>query len=133
MRVFSTTRGVGCIQVGRLLDGKLGALGQDGATCHLTSRSWIGGTDACTPTLKVPVGYVSPKRTVYTSAQVAAPLLARLLHATRGGYEIIVSFTSRVAITHARSKYLFKWHEPNMPHRSTPSTSPTATSPRARP
>jgi hypothetical protein len=31
LRVLSTTRGVGCIQVGRLLDGKLGALGQDGA------------------------------------------------------------------------------------------------------
>jgi len=29
MRVLSTTRGVGCIQVGRLVDGKLGALGQD--------------------------------------------------------------------------------------------------------
>ncbi len=31
MRVLSTTRGQGCIQLGRLLDGKLGALGQDGA------------------------------------------------------------------------------------------------------
>jgi hypothetical protein len=31
MRVLSTTRGAGCIQVGRLLDGKLVALGQDGA------------------------------------------------------------------------------------------------------
>jgi hypothetical protein len=31
MRVFSTTRGVGCIQVGRVLDGRIGALGQDGA------------------------------------------------------------------------------------------------------
>jgi hypothetical protein len=31
MRVFSTKRGVGCIQVGRLVDGRLGALGQDGA------------------------------------------------------------------------------------------------------
>ena len=31
MRVLSTTRGEGCIQIGRLLDGKLGALGQDGA------------------------------------------------------------------------------------------------------
>jgi hypothetical protein len=31
MRVFSTKRGVGCIQVGRLLDGRLGALGQDAA------------------------------------------------------------------------------------------------------
>ena len=31
MRVFSTKRGVGCIQVGRLVNGRLGALGRDGA------------------------------------------------------------------------------------------------------
>ncbi len=31
MRVLRTTRGVGCLQVGRLLDGRLVALGQDGA------------------------------------------------------------------------------------------------------
>ena len=31
MRVLATTRGEGCIQIGRLLDGKLGAIGQDGA------------------------------------------------------------------------------------------------------
>lgn len=31
MRVFSTRAGVGCLQVGRLLDGRLGALGEDGA------------------------------------------------------------------------------------------------------
>lgn len=31
LRVFSTKEGVGCIQVGRLLDGRLGALGEDGA------------------------------------------------------------------------------------------------------
>jgi hypothetical protein len=31
MRVLSTTRGVGCVQVGRVLDGRLVALGQDGA------------------------------------------------------------------------------------------------------
>lgn len=31
MRVLSTTRGVGCIQVGRLLDGRLGLLGTAGA------------------------------------------------------------------------------------------------------
>ena len=31
MRVLSTTRGEGCIQIGRLLDGKLGALGRDHA------------------------------------------------------------------------------------------------------
>ncbi|HYZ29907.1 MAG TPA: hypothetical protein VE570_12675 [Thermoleophilaceae bacterium] len=31
MRILSTTRGVGCIQVGRLLRGRLGLLGRDGA------------------------------------------------------------------------------------------------------
>jgi hypothetical protein len=31
MRVYSTTRGVGCMQIGRLADGKLGVLGRDGA------------------------------------------------------------------------------------------------------
>jgi hypothetical protein len=31
MRVLSTTRGEGCLQLGRIVDGKLGALGQDGA------------------------------------------------------------------------------------------------------
>jgi hypothetical protein len=31
MRAISTTRGAGCLQVGRLVDGKLVALGQDGA------------------------------------------------------------------------------------------------------
>ena len=30
LRVVSTTRGVGCLQVGRVVDGKLGVLGQDG-------------------------------------------------------------------------------------------------------
>jgi hypothetical protein len=30
MRVVTTTRGVGCVQVGRVVDGKLGTLGQDG-------------------------------------------------------------------------------------------------------
>jgi hypothetical protein len=31
MRVFATSRGIGCIQVGRLVDGRIGVLGQDGA------------------------------------------------------------------------------------------------------
>ena len=33
---------------------------RDGAVCHLTSKSWIGGAFACTPSLQVPVGYVAP-------------------------------------------------------------------------
>jgi len=31
MRVVSTTRGVGCLQVGRIIDGRLGVIGRDGA------------------------------------------------------------------------------------------------------
>jgi hypothetical protein len=31
MRVVATTRGVGCLQVGRIVDGRLGVLGMDGA------------------------------------------------------------------------------------------------------
>jgi hypothetical protein len=31
MRVVATTRGVGCLQVGRIVDGRLGVLGRDGA------------------------------------------------------------------------------------------------------
>jgi hypothetical protein len=31
MTVFKTTQGMGCVQIGRLLDGRLGVLGQDGA------------------------------------------------------------------------------------------------------
>jgi hypothetical protein len=31
MRVYETSRGLGCVQVGRLVDGRIGVLGQDGA------------------------------------------------------------------------------------------------------
>jgi hypothetical protein len=87
---------------------------RDGATCHLTSRSWIGGKDACTPELKVPVGWTPPKTPAPTAAQVMAPLHTRLVRNRRGGYEIVVSFRSRVAITNARSTYTTKWREPSM-------------------
>jgi hypothetical protein len=87
---------------------------RDGATCHLTSRSWIGGKDACTPELKVPVGWVPPKAPAPTAAQVASPLHTRLVHDRRGGYEIEISFRSRVSITGARSTYTTKWREPHM-------------------
>ncbi len=30
---------------------------RDGATCHLTAKSWIGGRYACTPSLPEPYGY----------------------------------------------------------------------------
>jgi hypothetical protein len=86
---------------------------RSGAICHLTARSWIGGADACTPTLPVPVGYVAPKKSVQRSAQVAALLRVRLLHMTHGRYEVLVSFTSRINVTHARSRYRLVFHEPH--------------------
>jgi hypothetical protein len=88
---------------------------RDGATCHLTSRSWIGGKDACTPELKVPVGWTAPKQPAPTAAQVETPVQARLVRSAAGAREIEVSFRSRVAIEGARSSYLFKWHVPGMP------------------
>jgi hypothetical protein len=87
---------------------------RDGATCHLTSRSWIGGKDACTPTLKVPVGWTPPQRPAPTAAQVAAPLHARLVRNRGGRYEIVISFRSRIAISNARSTYTTRWREPHM-------------------
>jgi hypothetical protein len=88
---------------------------RDGATCHLTARSWIGGASACTPSLPVPVGYVPLKQPLLTRAQVASPLRIRLTRTGQGRHEITISFTSRVAITSARSQYLLEWHEPQMP------------------
>jgi hypothetical protein len=90
---------------------------RDGATCHLTSRSWIGGKDACTPELRVPVGWTPFKTPAPTAAQVATPLHVRLLRARRGGYEALLRFASRVAIDSARSSYWVEWHEPGQPPR----------------
>ena len=88
---------------------------RDGATCHLTSSSWIGGKDACTPALQMPVGWVPPRTPAPSAALLAAPLHVRLLHAPSGGYEAIVQFTSRVTIDKASSTYTVKWHEPGQP------------------
>jgi hypothetical protein len=88
---------------------------RDGATCHLTARSWIGGKDACTPSLQVPVGWVPPRKPAPTAAQVAAPLHVRLVHGPHGGYEAILQFRSRIAIDKANSTYTVKWHEPGQP------------------
>jgi hypothetical protein len=85
-----------------------------GATCHLTSKSWIGGKSACTPTLEVPVGY-APVAKAPMQAQVATPLHVRLVRNKAGGQEILVSFRSRFAITTDRSDYAIEVHEPNEP------------------
>jgi hypothetical protein len=86
---------------------------RNGDTCHLTARSWIGGTSACTPSLDVPVGYAPMKAP--TPADVVSPLRVRVIRNRRGRHEILVSFTSRVAITTDRDNYTLNWHEPRMP------------------
>jgi len=98
------------------VDGPITALNyRDGATCHLTSKSWIGGKDACTPELQVPVGWVPPRTPAPTAAQVTAPLHVRLVHGRFGGYEAILQFTSRIAISKASSSYTVQWHEAGQP------------------
>ncbi|MGP0100029.1 MAG: hypothetical protein ACLPUT_00195 [Solirubrobacteraceae bacterium] len=55
LRMLSTTRGVGCLQYGRLYDGQLGVLGEDGAfgddhRFHaLSAQDAVFGSDGCAP------------------------------------------------------------------------------------
>jgi hypothetical protein len=54
MRVAQTTRGLGCVTVGRVLDGKLGALGIDGAFAndgrfHPLPVGLTSGPESCAP------------------------------------------------------------------------------------
>jgi hypothetical protein len=88
---------------------------RDGTTCHLTGRSWIGGKYACTPELNVPVGWVPPRTPAPTAAQVASPLHVRLIRGRNAEYEAVLQFTSRVAISNARSSYTVEWHETGQP------------------
>ena len=88
---------------------------RDGATCHLTGRSWIGGKYACTPALKVPVGWVAPRIPAPTAAQVASPVHVRLIHEPHGGYEAVLQFTSRITISSAHSSYTVQWHKTGQP------------------
>ncbi len=97
---------------------------RDGATCHLTARSWIGGVSACTPELQVPVGY-APVASAPTRAQIAAPIHVRVLHNRRGAYELAVSFVSRYAITTDRSEYALEVHEPGQPPQVNSGLRPT--------
>ncbi len=85
---------------------------RDGQTCHLTSRSWIGGAYACTPSMQVPVGYVAPPNLSYTHAQVQTPLQVKLIRTRHGRYELRLAFRSRVALTNAESGYNFIWSVP---------------------
>jgi hypothetical protein len=91
---------------------------RDGATCHLTRRSWIGGAYACTPSMQVPVGYVAPQDLSYSHQQAAAPLKVKLIRTHTGGYELRLAFTSRVALTNANSGYEFIWSVPGALHEN---------------
>lgn len=85
---------------------------RDGATCHLSSRSWIGGAYACTPSMQVPVGYVAPQNLSYSHAQVETPLKVKLIRGGEGHYELRLAFRSRVALSNAESDYDFIWSVP---------------------
>jgi hypothetical protein len=91
---------------------------RDGATCHLTRHSWIGGAYACTPSMQVPVGYVAPQDLSYTHQQAQAPLDVKLIRTHAGGYELGLAFTSRVALNNAETGYDFIWSVPGALHEN---------------
>jgi len=86
---------------------------RDGSTCHLTSKSWIGGAYACTPSLSEPVGYVTVGKAP-SAAEVATPIHTRLTRGRHGRYVITISFTARLPVTDARRAYDLYWREPGM-------------------
>ncbi len=106
---------------------------RDGATCHLTSRSWIGGAYACTPSMQVPVGYVAPPSLSYTHAQVQTPVSAKLIRTRAGGYELRLAFRSRVALTTRRAATTSPGTCPARALKTTATGEPNRTSPPARP
>jgi hypothetical protein len=87
---------------------------RNGSTCHLTSKSWIGGAYACTPSLSEPVGYITVGKAP-DAARVATPIHARVAHPRHGRYVVTVSFTARLAVTDAHRVYDISWREPGMP------------------
>jgi hypothetical protein len=86
---------------------------RDGATCHLTAKSWIGGSYACTPSLSEPVGYV-PVGKVATHAELETPIHVRLGRDHLGHLDVVLSFKARVAVTGARSAYSVIWYDADM-------------------
>jgi hypothetical protein len=86
---------------------------RDGSTCHLTGKSWIGGSYACTPSLSEPVGYITVGKAP-TPAEVATPIHTRLIRGRQGRYVIAISFSARLAVTDARRIYGVRWREPGM-------------------
>ncbi len=86
---------------------------QGGVTCHLvTAERWIYGPRACAPSLPEPFGYVQAGTP--TRAQLATPIHAKLIRGAGGRWEILIRFTSRVAISSLRGEYELEWHDPGM-------------------
>ena len=88
----------------------------DGATCHLTAKSWIGGSHACTPSLPEPYGYVDVGRAP-TPSEAAAPVRAAVRPGRGGRLELLVRFRVPLAVSDGRRAYTIEWHEPGMPAR----------------
>ena len=103
---------------------------RDGSTCHLTSRSWIGGREACRPELKEPVGWVAPRTPAPSAAQLASQTHVHLIRGPRGDFEAVLSFTARVAIPDAHSLYRVSWHETGEPRQIVSFERPRPANPR---
>lgn len=87
---------------------------RNGTTCHLlTAHRWIVGSQACSPSLSEPVGYVPVSAP--TPARIVTPIEAKLTPGRGGRQQIDLSFKSRVAITSLRGHYQLEWHNPRMP------------------
>ena len=84
---------------------------RDGSTCHLTSRSWIEGKDACTPSMREPVGFTGWGEATPTRAQLRTPIHVTLVHGEGGGYGLRIGFTARVAVSNPRRTYQVRFHE----------------------
>ncbi len=87
---------------------------KDGATCHLTAKSWIGGAYACTPSLPEPYGYANVGHA--PSAAEASAAVHASVRRGRGGRPVLtIRFRVPLAITDARRIYTISWHETGMP------------------
>ena len=79
---------------------------RDGIVCHLKPTP----DAACTPD-GAPVGYV-PAEPTPTAAQAAATVSARVLTATGGAHEAVVSFNAPLAVNSVRDQYKIRWTHP---------------------
>ncbi len=91
---------------------------RDGATCHLTRKSWIGGAYACTPSLPEPYGY-APLGRAPTAAEARTPVHAWVRRARDrvghgSSYALFVSFLVPLSISNARRLYTITWIEHGM-------------------